>query len=90
MVESGKYANTCFFAFAALGAGVKTLGKATIAGVKEAKSALQMVKAQENGFVKVVSNLYGLTTKDIPSVRNGEFNKFFNSLTFEELDEILK
>ncbi|WP_143316504.1 pre-toxin TG domain-containing protein [Clostridium sp. HBUAS56017] len=44
------------------------------------------------GFVdeKGASNLYRLTTKDIPSVRNGEFNKFFNSLTSEELDEIWK
>ena len=37
-----------------------------------------------------VSNPYGLTSKDIPSVRNGEFNKFFNSLTSEELDAIWK
>ncbi|AWI07704.1 hypothetical protein B9W14_02845 [Clostridium drakei] len=37
-----------------------------------------------------VSNPYGLTSKDIPSVRNGEFNKFFNSLTSEELDEMWK
>ena len=37
-----------------------------------------------------VSNPYGLTSKDIPSVRNGEFNKFFNSLTSEELDTIWK
>ena len=37
-----------------------------------------------------VRNPYGLTSKDIPSVRNGEFNKFFNSLTSEELDTIWK
>lgn len=37
-----------------------------------------------------VGNPYGLTLKDIPSVRNGEFNKFFNSLTSEELDTIWK
>ncbi|WP_315069724.1 RHS repeat-associated core domain-containing protein [uncultured Clostridium sp.] len=36
------------------------------------------------------SNPYGLTSKDIPSVRNDEFNKFFNSLTSEELDAIWK
>lgn len=33
---------------------------------------------------------YGLTSKDIPSARNGEFNKFFNSLTTEELNAIWK
>ena len=38
----------------------------------------------------MVSNPYGLTSKDIPSVRNGEFNKFYNSLTSEELDTIWK
>lgn len=42
--ESGKYANTCFDLFGAVGAGIKITGEATIAGVKEAKSVLHFVK----------------------------------------------
>ena len=30
------------------------------------------------------------TAKDVPSVRNGEFNKFFNSLSVDELDTLWK
>ncbi|MBC8059245.1 MAG: hypothetical protein H7Y18_01095 [Clostridiaceae bacterium] len=38
----------------------------------------------------MVSNPYGLVSKDIPSVKNGQFNKFFNSLNIDELLEIWK
>ena len=45
-------------------------------------------KEVSESITEVLSNPYGLTPKDIPSVRNDEFNKFFNSLTSEELDNI--
>ena len=45
-------------------------------------------KEVSESITEVLSNPYGLTPKDIPYVRNDEFNKFFNSLTSEELDNI--
>ena len=44
----------------------------------------------KNQALNVTNNIYGLTPKDIPSVRNNKFNKFFNSLTPEELNELWK
>ncbi|MDU1350953.1 MAG: hypothetical protein E6942_16865, partial [Clostridium argentinense] len=54
------------------------------------KMNLQLFAHEKGSAIEGVSNPYGLTSKDIPSVRNGEFNKFFNSLTSEELDAIWK
>ena len=40
-----------------------------------------------SGYYK---NPWGLTAKDIPTSKNGGFDKFFNSLTPDELDELWK
>jgi len=39
---------------------------------------------------KCNQNIYGLDPSDIPSVRDGKFNRFFNSLTPDELDDLWK
>jgi len=54
VVESAKYANTCFSASSALEAGVKNFGKAIVAGGKNAKSALKFVKTS---YVKSIADL---------------------------------
>ncbi|MEY8321851.1 RHS repeat-associated core domain-containing protein [Lachnospiraceae bacterium 46-61] len=43
-----------------------------------------------SGHAKCNQNIYGLDPSDIPSVREGKFNRFFNSLTPDELDDLWK
>ena len=37
---------------------------------------------------KQTTNIYGLEPSDIPSIKEGKFNKFFNSLTADEFDDL--
>ncbi|ACD23315.1 hypothetical protein FDE76_07465 [Clostridium botulinum] len=58
--------------------------------LKANKNEVTPNKPEITKTTEVGSNAYGLISEDIPSVRNEEFNKFFNSLTSDELNEIWK
>ncbi|AAK78314.1 NAD+--asparagine ADP-ribosyltransferase [Clostridium acetobutylicum] len=82
--ESGKYANTCFSATGAAGAGAKAAYKATIAGAKEAKSAFRVGKAGENGFGDMAAESKRLIPGTPGVVTGGSSTKLGKNM-FEEM-----
>ncbi|WP_230856138.1 hypothetical protein [Lentibacillus populi] len=67
----------------------------TVYGVKplgEVKPQLFSVKGEGKGIDNAndIKGITKLTVDDIPTAKSGNFNKFFNSLTSSELDELWK